>query len=580
MKPGPRLRLLPAPGAGPGRLRLLTWNVNGLRTLGRRLRPRLETMRAEISCFQETRVSREGLTEELAVLEGFTSYFSHSRTRPGYSGVATYCRDEARPFWAEEGLSGLLTLGVRATGIGEEMTDRELRELDSEGRAVITKHRVRLCEGETATLAVVNVYVPRADPDCPPRQRFKLRFLQLLEARVNGLLQEGEHVIVLGDLNIAHRPIDHCDPGDLEQFAMDPSRQWLDRLLSPASGGPGEEEGGTAVPGEGPLVDGYRLCQPARHGAYTCWRVSTGARATNYGARIDYLLVSRALARRSLARCALLPGVTGSDHCPVVGWFTALSLPSPLTPPLCTSNMPEFTGVQQKLVPFLVRRDRGRGGEEGEEAERREAGEEEVMVGEEGDRKRLERGGEKGVGRGRGGVGRGKGKGTKSKVHPAPAINLLSFFKPIAVAPAPPPDPAPPLDLPPSPAPPLDLPPSRGPAAFWKVLLGGRPPPPLCTGHGEPSALRTVRKSGPNKGRGFYCCPLPQGPPGHPSARCTFFRWAERTPLPHAPPTEAPLPHTPPTERATLAHEPPTEAPLPHIPPTEGATRPHATLET
>ncbi|XP_055487040.1 LOW QUALITY PROTEIN: DNA-(apurinic or apyrimidinic site) lyase 2 [Leucoraja erinacea] len=365
MKPGPRLRLLPAPGAGPGRLRLLTWNVNGLRTLGRRLRPRLETMRAEISCFQETRVSREGLTEELAILEGFTSYYSNSRARPGYSGVATYCKDEARPFWAEEGLSGLLTPGVRAAGIGEEMTDRELRELDSEGRAVITKHRVRLCGGETArcTLAVVNVYVPRADPDCPPRQLFKLRFLRLLEARVNGLLQEGEHVIVLGDLNIAHRPIDHCDPGDLEQFAMDPSRQWLDRLLSPACGGPGEEEG-TAVPGEGPLVDGYRLCQPARHGAYTCWRVSTGARANNYGARIDYLLVSRALARRSLARCALLPGVTGSDHCPVMGWFTALSLPSPLTPQLCTSNMPEFTGVQQKLVPFLVRRGRGWGGEE------------------------------------------------------------------------------------------------------------------------------------------------------------------------------------------------------------------------
>ncbi|GCB81130.1 hypothetical protein scyTo_0022966, partial [Scyliorhinus torazame] len=85
------------------------------------------------------------LDEPIAIVEGFNSYFSYSRGRNGYSGVATFCRDSAAPFSAEEGLSGILAnqSGTPAWCTLGEFSDEELKALDGEGRAVITKHRIR-----------------------------------------------------------------------------------------------------------------------------------------------------------------------------------------------------------------------------------------------------------------------------------------------------------------------------------------------------------------------------------------------------------------------------------------------------
>lgn len=61
---------------------------------------------------------------------------------------------------------------------------------------------------------------------------------------------------------------------------------------------------------------------------------------------------------------------------------------------------------------------------------------------------------------------------------------------------------------------------------FWKSLLRGPLPTPLCGGHREPCVMRTVKKPGPNLGRHFYMCARPQGPPTDPSSRCNFFLWS------------------------------------------------------
>lgn len=67
-----------------------------------------------------------------------------------------------------------------------------------------------------ALLSIINVYCPRVDPDkYEERLSFKLDFYQLLEDRAQALRTAGSHVVVLGDLNTSHKPIDHCDPGDL-----------------------------------------------------------------------------------------------------------------------------------------------------------------------------------------------------------------------------------------------------------------------------------------------------------------------------------------------------------------------------
>lgn len=62
--------------------------------------------------------------------------------------------------------------------------------------------------------------------------------------------------------------------------------------------------------------------------------------------------------------------------------------------------------------------------------------------------------------------------------------------------------------------------------SFWKSLLGGPLPMPLCGGHREPCVMRTVKKPGPNLGRHFYMCARPRGPPTDPSSRCNFFLWS------------------------------------------------------
>ncbi|XP_059813608.1 DNA-(apurinic or apyrimidinic site) lyase 2 [Hypanus sabinus] len=502
--------------AGPeSGLRLVSWNVNGIRARGKQLRPTLLSLGAHIICLQETRVSRDLLEEDVAILEGFNSYFSHSRTRTGYSGVATYCTDDVAPFAAEEGLSGVLS-GSGAPfplGLTDQFSDQELRQLDSEGRALITKHRLRLSEEGERTLAVINVYVPRADPDNQQRLQFKLRFCQLLQARAEALLRDGEIVLVLGDLNISHRPIDHCQPGDLDEFAAQPGRRWLDGFVC-------QEEG----TGGRLFIDTFRLFHPGRLEAYSCWQTSTGARETNYGTRIDYVLAGGPQARRWLGGCDLLTEVQGSDHCPVRAWLRARCLPAAGLPPLCTKHLPEFAGVQQTLSRFLVALPRPDHGPPSP-----------LASGEEGAVFRLgaganshpNEGAKSGQGAGAGAKPRpaiGGRRGKKVNGRPCPSGNLLAYFKPAdgegagsrSVSPLPSSSPTGASE---GVAPP--------PADFWKGLLRGRPPPPACPGHGEPCVLRTVKKAGPNRGRGFYSCRRPPGPPHNPASRCGFFRWAD-----------------------------------------------------
>jgi AP endonuclease-2 len=65
-------------------------------------------------------------------------------------GVATYCKDAFTPFRAEEGLSGLFSSSNDVDSVGcygsirAEFSKMELKELDSEGRAVITQHKIKV----------------------------------------------------------------------------------------------------------------------------------------------------------------------------------------------------------------------------------------------------------------------------------------------------------------------------------------------------------------------------------------------------------------------------------------------------
>ncbi|KAL3064789.1 hypothetical protein OYC64_000926 [Pagothenia borchgrevinki] len=571
-------------------MKIVTWNINGIRTFRGGIKKSLDSLDADIVCVQETKVTRDLLDERTAIVDGYNSYFSFSRGRSGYSGVATYCKDSATPCAAEEGLTGLLTHHEGAVGCygdQSEFCSEELQLLDNEGRTVITQHRV-MCQDKEQTVTVINVYCPRADPEKPERKQFKLQFYKLLQSRAEAILKDGSHVIVLGDVNTSHRQIDHCDPSDIEDFVENPGRKWLNGFLH---SGRQTEETNEEEPNEEPevtssdpvhgekFVDTFRHFHPTRTSAFTCWSTMTGARQTNYGTRIDYIFADCQLAKEQFVAADIMPEVEGSDHCPVWGKLSCSLLPSSKTPPFCTCYLPEFAGKQQKLSRFFVKVD-----QKSIQSEHREAlpgsQEEEEL------RENLKPSG----------AGNASGKkrlltsdsvvpkGKKAKTCPKPQGSLLSFFKPKLPTAAPSTE-APekktlgtdkvtssqnsqkacttskdtssvtssetvpellddaspklctsmesdkPINLKHlTPAPNVGQSGAKKGASlgFWKSVLHGPPPPPSCKVHREPCVLRTVKKEGPNMGKQFFVCARPQGHASNPEARCSFFAWVEK----------------------------------------------------
>ncbi|XP_057680851.1 DNA-(apurinic or apyrimidinic site) lyase 2 [Corythoichthys intestinalis] len=521
-------------------MKIATWNINGIRTFKCGIKKTLDALDADIICVQETKVTRDLLDERTAIVEGYTSYFSFSRGRSGYSGVATYCKNSAMPFAAEEGLTGVLTNHKGAIGCyGNQsgFTDEELQLLDNEGRAVITQHKVQ-CLNQIQTLTVINVYCPRADPEKPERKDFKLQFYKLLQARAEDVLKNGSSVIVLGDVNTSHRPIDHCDPSETDDFEENPGRKWLNGFLRD-----NETSMSADIPRQGMFVDTFRHFYPTRTDAFTCWSTLTGARRTNYGTRIDYIFADYQLAKEQFVAADIMPEVEGSDHCPVWGALRCSLLPSSKPPPLATCHLPEFAGKQQKLSRFLIKVD---------QKSCRTEGKEELPGSQEEDERRenINMSGTKRL-MNTESVHQTAKKAKTLKTSSKPQGNLLAFFKPtnsqkslkastltdevkeisaddtsqlntsreqkqetrsehlnIATS-----------------NPRGDKGTSSG---FWKSILHGPPPPPACKVHGEPCVLRTVKKEGPNVGRQFFVCSRPQGHSANPEARCNFFAWVDK----------------------------------------------------
>ncbi|XP_008051649.1 DNA-(apurinic or apyrimidinic site) lyase 2 isoform X2 [Carlito syrichta] len=339
-----------------------------------------------------------------------------------------------------------------------------------------------------------------------------MRFYRLLQIRAEALLAAGSHVIILGDLNTAHQPIDHWDAANLECFEEDPGRKWMDDLLSNLGC-----EAGSHV---GPFVDSYRCFHPKREGAFTCWSVITGARHLNYGSRLDYVLGDRTLVIDTFQASFLLPEVMGSDHCPVGAILSVSSVPAKQCPPLCTRFLPEFAGTQLKILRFLVPLEQDPVLEKSVHSIQKALScKNKVRV-----------------------------RSTRSRPTQADSSrgqkNLKSYFQPSSSHPQASPD----LELPSLPGA-LVTPKTleeemmdkvveeqtkaseakdekEVQTSFWKSMLGGPLPTPLCGGHKEPCVMRTVKKPGPNLGRHFYMCARPQGPPTDPSSRCNFFLWS------------------------------------------------------
>ena len=250
----------------PKRLRIVSWNVNGLRACVKKgFLPWLAQSRAQIVGLQEVRALEEDLPEDVRALPRWHSHFAAAE-RKGYSGVGLLSR--RAPDRVESQL-------------GEERFDRE-------GRLQIARF---------GRLAVVNGYFPKGrDED---RIAYKLDFYRALFERVQRLRKSGKRVLVMGDFNTAHREIDLARPGSNEGTSgfLPEERKELDRWLDAG------------------WVDSFRHFEKGGD-HYSWWSQRFGVRARNVGWRIDYVMATPA-AMKHVRGAFIWPDVQGSDHCPV-----------------------------------------------------------------------------------------------------------------------------------------------------------------------------------------------------------------------------------------------------------------------
>lgn len=250
-------------------MKIISWNVNGIRAVMQKNFPsQLREMNPDMLCLQETKAQDEQVRE---VLKEFADYklFVTSAVRKGYSGTAILTKTEPMSV---------------SYGIGIE-------EHDTEGRVVC-------CEFEQFFL--VDVYVPNSGSELLRlvyRTEWDKAFFDYLKE-----LEKSKPVIVCGDFNVAHKPVDLARPKANYNKSAGYMQEEIDGMDRFTSGG---------------LIDTFRHCNPEAVNAYSWWSYRGGARAKNVGWRIDYFLASEALTPQIKA-AYILPEIDGSDHCPVV----------------------------------------------------------------------------------------------------------------------------------------------------------------------------------------------------------------------------------------------------------------------
>lgn len=245
-------------------MKLVSWNVNGIRAaLKKGFMDFFEAADADIFCLQETKLSVGQLELEL---DGYEQYWNYAEKK-GYSGTAVFTKISP----------------IHVTfGIGDDEHDREGR--------VIT------CEFEEFFL--VNCYTPNSKRGLA-RLDYRMVWEDAFRAYLT-MLETVKPVVLCGDLNVAHKEIDLKNPSSNRRNAgfTDEERNQFTNLLRTG------------------YTDSFRHLYPDATDRYSWWSYITKARERNAGWRIDYFVVSDALADQILD-ADIRDDVYGSDHCPV-----------------------------------------------------------------------------------------------------------------------------------------------------------------------------------------------------------------------------------------------------------------------
>lgn len=203
--------------------------------------------------------------------EGWNAEWLAAQVKKGYSGVAVFSRQKA----------ALEPLAVH----------RELPDPRYQGEG-------RLLHIEYPAFHFFNVYFPNGTKD-DGRLAYKMGYYDAFLAHAEEL-RRTKPIVVCGDFNTAHRPIDLARPKANEENSgfLPIERAWVDRFI--AAG----------------YVDTFRHIHGDEPHQYSWWSYKQRARVNNVGWRIDYFFVSEELAP-AIRDAWIENNVYGSDHCPV-----------------------------------------------------------------------------------------------------------------------------------------------------------------------------------------------------------------------------------------------------------------------
>ncbi len=248
-------------------VKLVSWNVNGFRAILKKgFFDWLEQAQPDVLGLQETKIQSQQLTLDMVCVPGYQCYWSHAQ-KAGYSGVAIYTKEE--PLSVTEGLNN--------------------EAFDQEGRVLVAEY---------PEFVLYNIYYPNGQRS-EERLQYKLGFYDVFLEHAENLRKQGKRIVVCGDFNTAHHPIDLARPKENEKTSgfLPIERAWMDRFVSHG------------------YIDTFRAFNQNPH-EYSWWNMRTRARERNVGWRIDYFFVSEEL-RGNLANATIEQHVMGSDHCPV-----------------------------------------------------------------------------------------------------------------------------------------------------------------------------------------------------------------------------------------------------------------------
>lgn len=252
-------------------MQIVSYNLNGIRSASSKgLMEWVKEQNPDVFCIQESKAQPEQIDTMAWQELGYHSYI-HSAQKKGYSGVAIFSKQ--RPDLIKAGMG--------------------ISRYDSEGRVL---------RADFGDVTVVCVYIPSGTTG-GERQQFKMEFLEDFLVWIKALREERPNVVVCGDYNICHHPIDINHPERQVGVSgfLPEEREWMDRWE--ASG----------------MVDSFRLFdkEPER---YSWWSFRAGSRERNVGWRIDYEWVSQPLQER-IENAKILTEAVHSDHCPVALWI-------------------------------------------------------------------------------------------------------------------------------------------------------------------------------------------------------------------------------------------------------------------